>query len=287
MAGPTGITGVERVDLRVDDLPAALDFYERVVGLEALDGAAVAGVRRRGLRVPGGPRARAAPGVTRRARAARFQRVTLPGQPPRRPRRAVRPRSRDQAATFSRRVATAAVGERALPATGAGRANERSSRRTTARAAPRDGDARRQPATRCRHRRGELDVATTCSPSALASSGAGGARRRAARRRARRATAGHVHPHPTSAASTDCLRRRRAASSVHRAPLDGDQASFLAIDGYHHHVGLNTWYSLGAGPPDGSAAGLDRVVVRRRGRRARPSATPTVIELVLRPRRRR
>jgi catechol 2,3-dioxygenase len=26
----------------------------------------------------------------------------------------------------------------------------------------------------------------------------------------------------------------------------GDQAGFLAVDGYHHHVGVNTWQSRGA-----------------------------------------
>jgi catechol 2,3-dioxygenase len=36
----------------------------------------------------------------------------------------------------------------------------------------------------------------------------------------------------------------------------GDQAAFLATDGYHHHVGVNTWNSLGAGPPPPGAAAL-------------------------------
>ena len=40
----------------------------------------------------------------------------------------------------------------------------------------------------------------------------------------------------------------------------GDQATFVATGGYHHHVGLNTWMSRGQSlaPPD--AAGLERVV---------------------------
>jgi len=29
----------------------------------------------------------------------------------------------------------------------------------------------------------------------------------------------------------------------------GDQAAFLAAGGYHHHIGLNTWESLGGSPP--------------------------------------
>jgi catechol 2,3-dioxygenase len=33
-------------------------------------------------------------------------------------------------------------------------------------------------------------------------------------------------------------------------------ALFVSAGGYHHHVGLNTWHSLGAGPPPPGAVGL-------------------------------
>jgi catechol 2,3-dioxygenase len=36
----------------------------------------------------------------------------------------------------------------------------------------------------------------------------------------------------------------------------GDAAVFLSAGGYHHHIGLNTWYSKDAGPAPGSAPGL-------------------------------
>jgi len=36
----------------------------------------------------------------------------------------------------------------------------------------------------------------------------------------------------------------------------GDSAAFIAAGGYHHHIGLNTWYSKGAGPAPVHAAGL-------------------------------
>ncbi|WP_299367470.1 VOC family protein [uncultured Tateyamaria sp.] len=36
----------------------------------------------------------------------------------------------------------------------------------------------------------------------------------------------------------------------------GDQAAFLAAGDYHHHIGLNTWHSRGAGPAPERAAGL-------------------------------
>jgi catechol 2,3-dioxygenase len=36
----------------------------------------------------------------------------------------------------------------------------------------------------------------------------------------------------------------------------GPQAAFLAAGDYHHHVGLNVWHSLGAGPAPPGSAGL-------------------------------
>ncbi len=36
----------------------------------------------------------------------------------------------------------------------------------------------------------------------------------------------------------------------------GNQAVFLSAGGYHHHIGLNTWESKGAGPPPPRSTGL-------------------------------
>jgi catechol 2,3-dioxygenase len=36
----------------------------------------------------------------------------------------------------------------------------------------------------------------------------------------------------------------------------GTQAVFISAGGYHHHIGLNTWHSLGAGPAPERAPGL-------------------------------
>lgn len=36
----------------------------------------------------------------------------------------------------------------------------------------------------------------------------------------------------------------------------GESAVFLSAGGYHHHIGLNTWYSKGAQPAPERAAGL-------------------------------
>ena len=36
----------------------------------------------------------------------------------------------------------------------------------------------------------------------------------------------------------------------------GDSAAFLSAGGYHHHIGLNTWYSKGQSPAPEKAPGL-------------------------------
>lgn len=36
----------------------------------------------------------------------------------------------------------------------------------------------------------------------------------------------------------------------------GEDAAFISAGGYHHHIGLNTWYSKGGGPAPVNTAGL-------------------------------
>jgi catechol 2,3-dioxygenase len=36
----------------------------------------------------------------------------------------------------------------------------------------------------------------------------------------------------------------------------GEQAAFVSAGGYHHHIGLNTWESLGGSPPPAGTTGL-------------------------------
>lgn len=36
----------------------------------------------------------------------------------------------------------------------------------------------------------------------------------------------------------------------------GTQAAFISAGGYHHHLGLNTWESLGGSPPPAGTTGL-------------------------------
>ncbi len=41
----------------------------------------------------------------------------------------------------------------------------------------------------------------------------------------------------------------------------GSQAAFLSAGGYHHHIGLNTWESLGGGPPPPGTTGLYHLAI--------------------------
>jgi len=42
----------------------------------------------------------------------------------------------------------------------------------------------------------------------------------------------------------------------------GPGAAFVSAGGYHHHIGLNTWESLGGSPPPPGATGLYHVAIR-------------------------
>ena len=41
----------------------------------------------------------------------------------------------------------------------------------------------------------------------------------------------------------------------------GTQAAFVSAGGYHHHIGLNTWESLGGQPPPPGSTGLYHVAI--------------------------
>jgi catechol 2,3-dioxygenase len=42
----------------------------------------------------------------------------------------------------------------------------------------------------------------------------------------------------------------------------GASAAFLSAGGYHHHIGLNTWESLGGPPPPAGSTGLYHFAIR-------------------------
>ncbi len=62
----------------------------------------------------------------------------------------------------------------------------------------------------------------------------------------------------------------------------GDGAAFVSAGGYHHHIGLNTWESLGGSPPAPGSTGLyhlavlypDRAALADALRRLREAAVP-------------
>jgi catechol 2,3-dioxygenase len=60
------------------------------------------------------------------------------------------------------------------------------------------------------------------------------------------------------------------------------QAAFLAVGGYHHHIGVNSWYSRGAALEPESGPGLDGVVLAGTGR-AEELRTPDGVRIVLEP----
>jgi catechol 2,3-dioxygenase len=48
----------------------------------------------------------------------------------------------------------------------------------------------------------------------------------------------------------------------------GAEAAFVSAGGYHHHIGLNTWHSKGAGPPPARSTGLFHFAIRYPDRRS-------------------
>ena len=58
----------------------------------------------------------------------------------------------------------------------------------------------------------------------------------------------------------------------------GGQAAFLSAGGYHHHVGLNTWESLGGRPPAPGTTGLYHVAFLYPTRAALAAAYRRLIE---------
>jgi catechol 2,3-dioxygenase len=70
---------------------------------------------------------------------------------------------------------------------------------------------------------------------------------------------GHVHLQVADVAATIEFYRDVLGFDV-TAELFGS-AAFLAAGGYHHHVGANTWHSLGAPPPPAGTAALRHATI--------------------------
>jgi catechol 2,3-dioxygenase len=58
----------------------------------------------------------------------------------------------------------------------------------------------------------------------------------------------------------------------------GDEAAFLSAGGYHHHIGLNTWESRGAGPPPPNTTGLFHTAIRFPDRKTLGEAVKRVVD---------
>jgi catechol 2,3-dioxygenase len=73
-------------------------------------------------------------------------------------------------------------------------------------------------------------------------------------------TIGHVHLQVSDLEQAEAFYARILGFEVMVRGYPG--ALFVAAGGYHHHIGLNTWHSLGAGPPRPGAVGLRSFEVR-------------------------
>jgi catechol 2,3-dioxygenase len=58
----------------------------------------------------------------------------------------------------------------------------------------------------------------------------------------------------------------------------GNQAVFLSVDGYHHHIALNTWESAGGSPPPFGTTGLYHVALLYPDRPALARALKRLVE---------
>jgi catechol 2,3-dioxygenase len=58
----------------------------------------------------------------------------------------------------------------------------------------------------------------------------------------------------------------------------GDEAAFISAGGYHHHIGLNTWDSKGAGPPPRNTTGLYHTAIRFPDRKNLAEAVKRVVD---------
>lgn len=58
----------------------------------------------------------------------------------------------------------------------------------------------------------------------------------------------------------------------------GDRAAFLSAGGYHHHIGLNTWDSLGGTPPPAGHTGLYHTAILYPDRAQLADALRRVVE---------
>jgi catechol 2,3-dioxygenase len=92
---------------------------------------------------------------------------------------------------------------------------------------------------------------------------------------------GHLHLRVTHLGRSETLYRTTLGLEVTQGSYPG--ARFLAADGYHHHLGLNTWGQPGR-PASTEATGLDEATIARRDAAGETTIQdPDGIRLRLRP----
>jgi catechol 2,3-dioxygenase len=62
----------------------------------------------------------------------------------------------------------------------------------------------------------------------------------------------------------------------------GEGAAFVSAGGYHHHIGLNTWESLGGSPPPAGSTGLYHTAIRYPDRASLADALRRVLDAGIR-----
>ncbi len=62
----------------------------------------------------------------------------------------------------------------------------------------------------------------------------------------------------------------------------GEGAAFVSAGGYHHHIGLNTWESLGGSPPPPGTTGLYPTAIRYPARASLADALRRVLDAGIR-----
>jgi catechol 2,3-dioxygenase len=96
-------------------------------------------------------------------------------------------------------------------------------------------------------------------------------------------TMGHVHLQVADIPAAERFYNRALGLDVMVRSYPG--ALFLAAGGYHHHIGLNTWQSQGAPPPPEGSLGLDRYELVLPSAAERDSAADRLAEVGADPQR--
>jgi len=89
-------------------------------------------------------------------------------------------------------------------------------------------------------------------------------------------TLGHVHLQVSDLAAAEAFYAGALGFDVMVRGYPG--ALFVAADGYHHHVGLNTWATAGGPPADPSSRGLRDFAIRFASAEERERVTQAVAE---------